>query len=383
MIFWLICACYSVSYQVKGTKLLINGPGNVTKQDVLDNCDLISIDTVIVQEGTTGLEYLAFEQMQKLSTITIGPDVNYVNASAFRYIYTIISIDVDPANKYFVADSFGALYTKDMTTLIKVPTLVTNYKIPRSVNIIVDEAIHGLQLMNSISLHNNLTSIGFRAFWYPKNLNTFTFEPNMKIDDLACFEYTQIKSCIVPKNVKLIKNGCFWRCYFLTSLTFEKGSKLICVETSAFGYCNNLPSIVIPEGCKELQNSIFSYDVKLKSISLPASLEKMTTLTFSSATEITQISLDENNQNFTLTDNVLLTTADGSSTIYIVTSITSLTISATMKTIGVSVLQGCENLTSITVQPGNPSYYAENGILYNKQKTRAVAGVGGIVTANI
>ena len=65
------------------------------------------------------------------------------------------------------------------------------------------------------------------------------------------------------------------------------------------------------------------------------------------------------------------------------TSLTSITIPAGVTSISNGAFSGCTSLTAITVDGKNPAYASEGGIVYNKAKTEIVAvpqGISGTVT---
>ena len=59
------------------------------------------------------------------------------------------------------------------------------------------------------------------------------------------------------------------------------------------------------------------------------------------------------------------------------TGITSITIPASVTTIGDAAVEDCTNLTSITVDDANQNYASQDGILYNKAKTKLIQCPGG------
>ncbi|EAX99054.1 surface antigen BspA-like [Trichomonas vaginalis G3] len=291
----------------------------------------------------------------------------------------LATIYLSEDNPYFAIDDYGALYSKDMSTLYKVPPQNSEYIIPRTVTTIIEYALFGMQHLSALNIPNTVTSIGTRLIMYSK-IPLITNEKGINLTQLSFLGYSQIKNFTVPKSVQVLKDSCFWRCYNMLSIDFEEGSELEIIESSAFGYCN-FQQIIIPAPCKEIRKSAFNYQQKLKNISLPATIQKLYPDTFLNCQNIQYISLDDQCENYSLIDNVILQSADGLQTIYIVSTITSITITASMKTIGNSVLQGCDNLTTITVDPNNKYFSASNGILYDLKKTKSIAAVGGIVKA--
>jgi hypothetical protein len=89
-------------------------------------------------------------------------------------------------------------------------------------------------------------------------LLTITFEPGSK---LACLEKSAFAWCRalsslwIPARVKRIEADCFQDCGGLAAVTFEAGSELACIEDSAFAGCKSLSSIRIPSRAKVGQNS--------------------------------------------------------------------------------------------------------------------------------
>ena len=64
-------------------------------------------------------------------------------------------------------------------------------------------------------------------------------------------------------------------------------------------------------------------------------------------------------------------------------SLTAVTIPDSVTVIGRYAFAGCRSLTGITVASGNQSYASEEGVLYNKAKTKIIyvpKGIGGVVT---
>lgn len=170
MSFLITCLC--VKFLVKGTTLMVSGPRNITKANVIAACDLNLIDTVVIDEQINSIDVYAFENMKQLRSLTIGPDLNNFRAEAFRSVQKLEKIIVHKYNTYFITDSYSVLYSKDMNVLYKAPNLLpSTYKIPRSVTRIVAEGMGYLQNINSIFFHKELTFIGVRALWYPKKIN--------------------------------------------------------------------------------------------------------------------------------------------------------------------------------------------------------------------
>lgn len=70
------------------------------------------------------------------------------------------------------------------------------------------------------------------------------------------FSTKTIKSIVIPKNVTRIGSMAFGHSR-LTSITFEKESKLTTIEQGAFVSCENLKSILLPDSVTEIGDCVF------------------------------------------------------------------------------------------------------------------------------
>ena len=111
----------------------------------------------------------------------------------------------------------------------------------------------------------------------------------------AFYNAENIKEVYIPKSVQYIGDQAFCRCYNIEKVEFEKDSKLESIENymffssglrvinlphslkkisrHAFGICNNLETIIIPENVEYIEVWTFIECLSLKRIELPKSLE--------------------------------------------------------------------------------------------------------------
>jgi hypothetical protein len=201
----------------------------------------------------------------------------------------------------------------------------------------------------------------------------------------------------------------------------EIGSTSDSFPNGAF-YGTAITAVHIPEGVTTIGERAFLSCFSLTSINIPASVTSIGDYAFSGCPG--SITVDEDNQNYTSEDGILYdkeksalihAPRDISGDVSIPTSVTSIgyqafsdctgltgiTIPASVTTIGNYAFSGCtgltsinipasvmsignnlffncSNLTSITVGAANPNYASEDGILYNKTKTRLILAPQGI-----
>ena len=150
-------------------------------------------------------------------------------------------------------------YHRDITTVV----------IENEVTHIGDFAFAGLDWssysITSITLPNNLTSIGSGAFWYCRDLTLIT----------------------LPNKITNIKGGAFRDCSNLTSITLPNG--ITSIQGLTFLGCDNLASITLPSSITRIGEFAFCGCRKLTSITLPKSIENIENQSFAYCSTLTLI----------------------------------------------------------------------------------------------
>ena len=107
---------------------------------------------------------------------------------------------------------------------------------------------------------------------YSQNIITYA--------DLSINNYSSFGTCNVSGTIiiqKSIKEYEFFNCKKLESIVFSNDSSVINIGNSAFSFCSNLESIIIPKsiksighyafhGCEKLKSVIFSDDSSIRKI---------------------------------------------------------------------------------------------------------------------
>lgn len=116
----------------------------------------------LIPEGTLAISGGAFKY-SVLEQITIPSTVQLIAAEAFSGMTSTDLIAVDDENPYYISMD-GALYNRDMTTLICVPAGMTgSFTVPSSVSAIETGAFRSTQL-SEVTIPQNVVSIGDNAF---------------------------------------------------------------------------------------------------------------------------------------------------------------------------------------------------------------------------
>jgi hypothetical protein len=300
------------------------------------------ITTVHIPASITSIGSYAFYYCGNLTSITIPASVTSIGNEAFRGCTSLTSITI-PAG----VTSIGEGTFRECSSL-------TSVTIPASVTSIGDYAFSGCNSLTSITIPASVTSIGKEAFTGTGLVN-ITFALGSQLQNIGSYAFYycgNLTSITIPASVTSISQEAFYGCSSLTSVTFATNSQLQSIGYQVFYGCTSLTSITIPD-----------------------SVTSISELAFSSSTNLTNITVNADNQNYASQDGILYNkakttliqapggingtvtipasvTSIGASAFRGCTSLTSITIPTSVTSIGTSAFRGCTSLTSITIGTG-------------------------------
>ncbi|MDR2701123.1 MAG: leucine-rich repeat domain-containing protein, partial [Spirochaetaceae bacterium] len=211
-----------------------------------------------------------------------------------------------------------------------------------------------------------------------------------------------------------IGSGAFAYCFSLASVTIP--DSVTSIGEDAFFWCTSLTSVTIPNSVTNIGSGAFFWCTSLTSVTIPNSVTSIGDGAFSNCTSLIAINVNTGNSAYSAQDGILYNkdktilhtypagktnasftiqnsvTSIGSMAFSGCISLTSVTIPNSVTTIGDRAFLGCENFTSVTipnsvtsigdgafsnctsliainVNTGNSAYSAQDGVLYNKNKT--------------
>ncbi len=330
-----------------------------------------------------GIGDWAFSQCDGLSSVTVPACVTSIGDSAF-------------------ADCGG----------------LTSVILPASVVSIGDSAFSECVSLNGIAIPAGVVSIGASAFSGCGNMVSVTIPDGVSsIGEMAFEGCRSLTSIRIPRGLISIKDGTFWGCMALQSVTVP--DNITRIGDMAFALCSSLTSIIIPDSVTTIGEVAFTGCVKLASIQVDAAnttyasqdgvlfdkakkvllqypighaRTSYTTPPSVIRIEYTAFMGSGNLKNVTVTggvasiedgafaqcsrlENVAIANgviSIGSYAFADCTRLAGITLPASVAGIGESAFTGCNRLATIYVASSSASYASQDGVLFNKAKTRLI-----------
>lgn len=187
----------------------------------------------------------------------------------------------------------------------------------------------------------------------------------------------------IPASVDSIGPHAFRYCVNLTDVHIPQHVKVVC--ESAFMNCSNLGTVTIEEGVKRILGMAFNNCDSLRTLHLPASIDSIGRRLFIYADNMQTVTISDNNPNFCVENNCLLShdrkrlvqsilteveTVDIPASVESIerfaifySKAKSLTVPSTLKKIGRESIYFCQELTQIVIEEGLEviDNYAFNG----------------------
>lgn len=310
------------------------------------NTLIVGCNKTIIPDDVTSIGAYAFSGYSELTSITIPASVTNIDTSAFSWCSGLNNIVVDSGNKvYDSRNNCNAIIKTASNTLV---TGCNKTVIPTDITSIGEDAFINRTDLTDITIPSNITSIGDYAFMYCEKLS----------------------SIYIPENVEYIGCCAFSGCSELNNITVESGNKIYdsrndcnaiietdsntllvgCANTiipndvtsigeSAFLYCSELKTIVIPDSIVCIDSRAFEY-TGLISVNIPKNVQSIGNSAFLGCSELNNISIPNS------------VTAIGEGAFSDCSSLSSVIIPNDVRVIACNLFSNCINLKNITIPNG-------------------------------
>ena len=267
---------YASFYSQKDCNLYLNG-------------ELVT--NLVIPEGVTKINRLAFSGCGNLESITIPKSLTNIEFNAFdcRFSSVYISSVESWCNISFGDNPLGNfLYLNG--------ELVTNLAIPEGITKISESAFSHCGSLKNIILPRGLMSIESDAFSYCTNLQSVNLPEGLtSIGSYAFNACSSLESITLPSSVTEIGNNAFYGCSSLESITIPEGVTEI--GNNAFYDCSSLESITIPEGVTSIGDEAFEGCSSLTAITISEGVTSIGEYAFYNCSSLTTIVLPKNLKN--------------------------------------------------------------------------------------
>ena len=395
-----------------------------------------SLESIEIPEGVTSIESYAFYICSSLESINIPNSVTSIVSSAFSECSSLTSINVDEGNEKYTSED-GILFDKAKSKIVEYPAGkkdIKEYTIPNTVTSIESGAFEDCNSLESITIPSSVTSIGSNAInkttiIYTKlnseghryaeesgqgyilegeeTENTEEISRNYEIKEEETWDVSAngdgsviakwtlkdrtlrisgtgemkdwkdnskedwhntqhtslIENVIVEEGVTSIGDYAFYECSSLKSISIP--NSVANIGWYAFLGCSSLGSITIPQSVTSIGSGVFYECSSLTSINIPSSITSIGWYAFYRCSSLESITIPEG----------VTSIEDGA--FYRCSSLKSISIPNSVTSIGSYAFRGCSSLESINVDKNNKNYISEDGILFDKGKTKMVAYPAG------
>lgn len=238
---------------------------------------------------------------------------------------------------------------------VKIPSYVNGIPVVE----IYDKAFRNCFLVTSVKIPDTVTKIGVEAFSFCSKLVSVNIPDSVKeIGDDAFIGCDSLIEISIPSSVETFGKSIFEGLDSLKKVTLGNGIKSI--SDHMFSKCPLLETLIIPDSVNSIGNYAFFECKSLSSVTIPQNVSYIGNHAFNNCDGITSIIVPDNVKNL------------GTGAFSQCSSLKTAYIGKNASNLYWGTFNGCSSLVSITVDNDNANYSSENGVLFNKNKTKLI-----------
>ena len=289
----------------------------------------ISIPSTLGGYPVTSIGKDAFWGCDGLTSVTIPDRVTDIGNMAFYACTGLTSVMIPCHVTNIGSSAFSACIR------------LTSMTIPNSVANIGDSAFSGCRSLTNVTIPNSVTNIGVGAFEDCGGLIDVTIPDSMRCIESSTFQNcTNLTSVTIGSGATRIGEFAFSHCSSLSQVTIPDSMRNI--EASAFGGCTNLTSVQIGNGVTNIGKFAFSHCNRLTSVTIPDQVEVLGDNAFSGCNGLTNVVIGTGMM-------YIGNGAYGRSVFEDCSSLTSVTMSDNIVSIGYRTFYNCKSLKNLTL----------------------------------
>ena len=284
----------------------------------LQSCE--NLKTVVIPDNITVIGNAAFKDCSRLASVTLGSNVtNLGNYSFERTAITEITLPATVTEGLYPFNECASLKTihfaEGTTTLVNglfQKTAVETVVIPDGVTALPADLFSGCQQLTSVTLPAALKSIGSYAFASCTALETLDIPESVKLIDSYAFSNTPaLKTCTFHEGLQTLKYGIFAN----SGLTSVYIPKTLSTTDSPFAE-SHITDVTFADGIAMLTDNLFRGDGYLTEIEIPDTVIRIGSACFRN------------------------------------TNLEAVIIPDSVKTLGTSLFEECDNLCAVKIGAG-------------------------------
>lgn len=379
----------------------IDIPGSVKSIGGYAFYECKGLSNINISDGVEKIELRAFDGVENCEKLYIPKSVRDIGSYAFDHIEKLKEFIVSEDNMHYSSEN-GVLFNKNKTELIRCPQGKTDtYTIPNSVEYLTKGAFSSCSL-DSINLPSNLEfrEIGRGVFMFCEKLSSISIpEGVIAIDNMAFLGCEKLVSVNLPNSLEIIGEESFAQCNSLEQIYIPANVREI--DPIAF-YSDNIKKFIVSEDNETYSSTddgMLLNKSKTKLLNIPSAKRVCYVPAYikeivASGDLLDSFVVSEENENYSSIDGVLFdkmkkvliecpgkktgcyTIPDGVNEIseyaFDRSKLKSITIPASVFSIEDRAIYYCKKLEAVNVSENNKHYSSENGVLFNKRKTKMI-----------